>query len=322
MDYRQKIVELNKQLEQLTKDYLETNERLVSSESSLQAELSETEASIKSVVAEIEKLKERHIKLKESLSSIKCSLNRVRDDIQFKTGKYELDKCALSVQIEKLENMEKSLEKQAEQVISECVLNDMDLFMKTLQKNMTPVAPVKEESQVEVSIFDFSEVDKYLKNSSKYTLVGYKKPDGKIITRGIKSCPENFRLVKTCLEIAGCVCKGNIADTIKKLDYKSEYDSEQLAKLVVYTKTEKGFEVVTATSTVTDEDIDKVFTQMNNHRNNTDEVNLLYGACARLLVSGVKSDIKHLPSEIVRNTLHNVDSELNGADYKLILEVI
>lgn len=51
MDYRQKIVELNKQLEQLTKDYLETNERLVSSESSLQAELSETEASIKSVVA-------------------------------------------------------------------------------------------------------------------------------------------------------------------------------------------------------------------------------------------------------------------------------
>lgn len=52
---------LNKQLEQLTKDYLETNERLVSSESSLQAELSETEASIKSVVAEIEKLKERHI---------------------------------------------------------------------------------------------------------------------------------------------------------------------------------------------------------------------------------------------------------------------
>lgn len=35
MDYRQKIVELNKQLEQLTKDYLETNERLVSSESSL-----------------------------------------------------------------------------------------------------------------------------------------------------------------------------------------------------------------------------------------------------------------------------------------------
>lgn len=152
MDYRQKIVELNKQLEQLTKDYLETNERLVSSESSLQAELSETEASIKSVVAEIEKLKERHIKLKESLSSIKCSLNRVRDDIQFKTGKYELDKCALSVHIEKLENMEKSLEKQAEQVISECVLNDMDLFMKTLQKNMTPVAPVKEESQVEVSI--------------------------------------------------------------------------------------------------------------------------------------------------------------------------
>lgn len=269
-------------------------------------------------------MKERHIALKESLSSIKCSLNRVRDDIQFKTGKYELDKCALSVQIEKLENMEKSLEKQAEQVISECVLNElnMDLFMKTLQKNMTPVAPVKEESQVEVSIFDFSEVDKYLKNSSKYTLVGYKKSDGKIITRGIKSCPENFRLVKTCLEIAGCVCKGNIADTIKKLDYKSEYDSEQLAKLVVYTKTEKGFEVVTATSVVTDEDIDKVFTQMNNHRNNTDEVNLLYGACARLLVSGVKSDIKHLPSEIVRNTLHNVDSELNGADYKLILEVI
>lgn len=321
MDSKQRLVDLNEQLKKLSKSYLETHEKLLSSKSALMPELNKTEVAIKDVLAEIEKLKKRHTSLEEDLSAIRSKLVKIDDDIKFADENYEIEKTHISSEIKKLEELEKSLEKNAERVIAEYVLKDMDLFMNTLDINMRP-APTIEESQIEVSISDYSGIDSYLKNTSKYTLVGYKKPDGKVVTRGIRSCPENFRLVKACLEIAGCVCKGTIADVIKKLDYKSEYDSEQLDKLVVYTKTDEGFKVVSSTSTVTDEDVDKVFTQMNNHKNNTSDVNLLYGSCAKLLMSGIKSNIKHLPSETVRNTLSNVSSELDDEDYKLILEVI
>lgn len=321
MDNKQRLVDLNEQLKKLSKSYSESHEKLLSSKSALMPELNKTEVAIKDVLAEIEKLKKRHTSLEEDLVSIRNKLAKIDDDIKFADENYDIEKTHIAYEIEKLEELEKSLEKKAEQVISEYVLSDMDLFMNTLDMNMRPALAI-EESQIEVSISDYTGVDSYLKNTSKYTLVGYKKPDGKVVTRGIKSCPENFRLVKACLEIAGCVCKGTIADVIKKLDYKSEYDSEQLDKLIVYTKTDDGFQVVSSTSTVTDEDVNKVFTQMNNHKNNTSEVNLLYGACAKLLMSGVKSNIKHLPSETVRNTLSNVASELADEDYKLILEVI
>ena len=321
MDSKQRLVDLNEQLKKLSKSYLETHEKLLSSKSALMPELNKTEVAIKDVLAEIEKLKKRHTSLEEDLSAIRDKLVKIDDDIKFADENYEIEKTHILSEIKKLEELEKSLEKNAERVISEYVLKDMDLFMNTLDRNMRPVSAI-EESQIEVSISDYAGIDNYLKNTSKYTLVGYKKPDGKVVTRGIKSCPENFRLVKTCLEIAGCVCKGTIADVIKKLDYKSEYDSEQLDKLVVYTKTDEGFKVVSSTSTVTDEDVDKVFTQMDNHKNNTSDVNLLYGSCAKLLMSGIKSNIKHLPSETVRNTLSNVSSELDDEDYKLILEVI
>lgn len=313
MDSKQRLVDLNEQLKKLSKSYLETHEKLLSSKSALMPELNKTEVAIKDVLAEIEKLKKRHTSLEEDLSVIRGKLVNIDDDIKFADENYEIEKTHILSEIKKLKELEKSLEKNAERVISEYVLKDMDLFMNTLDINMRP-APTIEESQVEVSISDYSGIDSYLKNTSKYTLVGYKKPDGKVVTRGIRSCPENFRLVKACLEIAGCV--------IKKLDYKSEYDSEQLDKLVVYTKTDDGFKVVSSTSTVTDEDVDKVFTQMDNHKNNTSDINLLYGSCAKLLMSGIKSNIKHLPSETVRNTLSNVSSELDDEDYKLILEVI
>lgn len=197
----------------------------------------------------------------------------------------------------------------------------MDLFNSTLLQNMHPIIK-SEEKQILVSIKDSAGVDKYLKDTTHYRLVGYTRPDGKIITRGIKSCAEDFRLVKVCLEIANNILKGTLADIVSKLDYVSDYDSEKLDKLLVYIKTDEGFKVMASTSTVTDEDIDKVFTSMINHKNNTKDISLMYGACAKWLVTGIRSNIKHLPSETIRNTLHNIESLLGDSDYKLVLEVI
>lgn len=91
-----------------------------------------------------------------------------------------------------------------------------------------------------------------------------------------------------------------------------------MLKLLVYIKTDEGFKVMASTSTVTNEDIDKVFTSMNSHKNNTKDISLMYGACAKWLVTGIRSNIKHLPSETIRNTLRNIKSLY----YKLVLEVI
>lgn len=197
----------------------------------------------------------------------------------------------------------------------------MDLFNSTLLQNMHPVIK-SEEKQVLVSIKDNAGVDKYLKDTTHYRLVGYTRPDGRVITRGIKSCAEDFRLVKVCLEIANNILKGTLADIVSKLNYASDYDSEKLDKLLVYIKTDEGFKVMASTSTVTNEDIDKVFTSMNSHKNNTKDISLMYGACAKWLVTGIRSNIKHLPSETIRNTLHNIESLLSDSDYKLVLEVI
>lgn len=197
----------------------------------------------------------------------------------------------------------------------------MGLFNSTLLQNMHPnVKP--EQKQVLISINDSAGIDKYLKDTTHYRLVGYTRPDGKIITRGIKSCSEDFRLVKVCLEIANNILKGTLADIVSKLDYASDYDSEKLDRLLVYIKTDEGFKVMASTSTVTNEDIDKVFTSMDSHKNNTKDISLMYGACAKWLVTGIRSNIKHLPSETIRNTLRNIKSLLSDSDYKLVLEVI
>lgn len=257
----------------------------------------------------------------ERLASAKDELRKIEEDIKSDDESYETAKKAILDKIESLKNEEKSLRARAEKAISDHVLSNMDLFNSTLLQNMHPVIK-SEEKQVLVSIKDNAGVDKYLKDTTHYRLVGYTRPDGKVITRGIKSCAEDFRLVKVCLEIANNILKGTLADIVSKLDYVSDYDSEKLDKLLVYIKTDEGFKVMASTSTVTDEDIDKVFTSMINHKNNTKDISLMYGACAKWLVTGIRSNIKHLPSETIRNTLRNIESLLSDSDYKLVLEVI
>lgn len=269
----------------------------------------------------VERLSSELNSAQERLASAKDELRKIEDDIKSDDESYETAKKAILDKIESLKNEEKSLRARAEKAISDHVLSNMDLFNSTLLQNMHPVIK-SEEKQVLVSIKDNAGVDKYLKDTTHYRLVGYTRPDGKIVTRGIKSCTEDFRLVKVCLEIANNILKGTLADIISKLDYASDYDSEKLDKLLVYIKTDEGFKVMASTSTVTDEDIDKVFTSMINHKNNTKDISLMYGACAKWLVTGIRSNIKHLPSETIRNTLRNIESLLGDSDYKLVLEVI
>lgn len=257
----------------------------------------------------------------ERLASAKDELRKIEEDIKSDDESYETAKKAILDKIERLKNEEKSLRARAEKAISDHVLSNMDLFNSTLLQNMHPVIK-SEEKQVLVSINDSTGVDKYLKDTTHYRLVGYTRPDGKVITRGIKSCAEDFRLVKVCLEIANNILKGTLADIVSKLDYASDYDSEKLDKLLVYIKTDEGFKVMASTSTVTGEDINKVFTSMINHKNNTKDISLMYGACAKWLVTGIRSNIKHLPSETIRNTLRNIESLLGDSDYKLVLEVV
>lgn len=302
--------DLNAKLKVLDDEYSKKHSSLLSSKKSLTEKYKSTEDLVVRLSSELDSAQAR-------LVSAKDELRKIEENIKSDDESYKTAKKAILDKIESLKNEEKSLRVRVEKAISDHVLSNMDLFNSTLLQNMHPVIK-SEEKQVLVSIKDTAGVDKYLRNTTHYRLVGYTRPDGKIITRGIKSCAEDFRLVKVCLEIANNTLKGTLADIISKLDYVSE----KLDKLLVYIKTDEGFKVMASTSTVTDEDIDKVFTSMNSHKNNTKNISLMYGACAKWLVTGIRSNIKHLPSETIRNTLRNIESLLSDSDYKLVLEVI
>lgn len=312
---------LNAKLKVLNDEYSKKHSSLLSSKKSLTEKYKSAEDLVVRLSSELNSIQDRLNSAKSELVSVKNELKKIDEGIKSHDESYETAKKAILDKIESLKNEEKSLRARAEKAISDHVLSNMDLFNSTLLQNMHPVIK-SEEKQVLVSIKDTAGVDKYLRNTTHYRLVGYTRPDGKIITRGIKSCAEDFRLVKVCLEIANNTLKGTLADIISKLDYVSDYDSEKLDKLLVYIKTDEGFKVMASTSTVTDEDIDKVFTSMNSHKNNTKNISLMYGACAKWLVTGIRSNIKHLPSETIRNTLRNIESLLSDSDYKLVLEVI
>lgn len=305
---------LNAKLKVLDDEYSKKHSSLLSSKKSLTEKYKSAEDLVAQLSSELDSAQAR-------LVSAKGELRKIEENIKSDDESYKTAKKAILDKIESLKNEEKSLRVRVEKAISDHVLSNMDLFNSTLLQNMHPVIK-SEEKQVLVSIKDTAGVDKYLRNTTHYRLVGYTRPDGKIIYRGIKSCAEDFRLVKVCLEIASNTLKGTLADIVSKLDYASDYDSEKLDKLLVYIKTDEGFKVMESTSTVTNEDIDKVFTSMNSHKNNTKDISLMYGACSKWLVTGIRSNIKHLPSETIRNTLRNIKSLLNDSDYKLVLEVI
>lgn len=307
-------MDLDNELKVLDAEYHKNHSSLLLIKKSLIEKYKSAEGLVERLSSELNSAQKR-------LASAKDELRKIEEDIKSDDESYETAKKAILDKIESLKNEEKSLRARAEKAISDHVLSNMDLFNSTLLQNMHPIIK-SEEKQVLVSIKDNAGVDKYLKDTAHYRLVGYTRPDGKVITRGIKSCAEDFRLVKVCLEIANNILKGTLADIVSKLDYVSDYDSEKLDKLLVYIKTDEGFKVMASTSTVTDEDIDKVFTSMINHKNNTKDISLMYGACAKWLVTGIRSNIKHLPSETIRNTLRNIESLLGDSDYKLVLEVI
>lgn len=312
---------LNAKLKVLDDEYSKKHSSLLSSKKSLTEKYKSAEDLVVRLSSELNSIQDRLNSAKSELVSAKNELKKIDEDIKYHDESYETAKKVILDKIESIKIEEKSLRARAEKAISDHVLSNMDLFNSTLLQNMHPVIK-SEEKQVLVSIKDKEGVDKYLKDTTHYRLVGYTRPDGKVITRGIKSCAEDFRLVKVCLEIAINILKGTLADIVSKLDYVSDYDSEKLDKLLVYIKTDEGFKVMASTSTVTDEDIDKVFTSMNSHKNNTKDISLMYGACAKWLVTGIRSNIKHLPSETIRNTLRNIESLLGDSDYKLVLEVI
>lgn len=312
---------LNAKLKVLDDEHSKKHSSLLSSKKSLTEKYKSAEDLVVRLSSELNSIQDRLNSAKSELVSAKNELKKIDEGIKSHDESYETAKKVILDKIESIKIEEKSLRARAEKAISDHVLYNMDLFNSTLLQNMhTDVK--SEQKQVLISINDSAVVDKYLKDTTHYRLIGYTRPDGKVITRGIKSCSEDFRLVKVCLEIANNILKGTLADIVSKLDYASDYDSEKLDKLLVYIKTDEGFKVMASTSTVTNEDIDKVFTSMNSHKNNTKDISLMYGACAKWLVTGIRSNIKHLPSETIRNTLCNIKSLLSDSDYKLVLEVI
>lgn len=312
---------LNAKLKVLDDEYSKKHSSLLSSKKSLTEKYKSAEDLVVRLSSELNSIQDRLNSAKSELVSAKNELKKIDEDIKYHDESYETAKKVILDKIESIKIEEKSLRARAEKAISNHVLSNMGLFNSTLLQNMhLNVKP--EQEQVLISINDSAGIDKYLKDTTHYRLVGYTRPNGKIITRGIKSCAEDFRLVKVCLEIANNTLKGTLADIVSKLDYASDYDSEKLDKLLVYIKTDEGFKVMASTSTVTNEDINKVFTSMNSHKNNTKDISLMYGACSKWLMTGIRSNIKHLPSETIRNTLRNIKSLLNDSDYKLVLEVI
>lgn len=312
---------LNAKLKVLDDEYSKKHSSLLSSKKSLTEKYKSAEDLVVRLSSELNSIQDRLNSAKSELISAKNELKKIDEGIKSHDESYETVKKIILDKIESIKIEEKSLRARAEKAILDHVLSNMGLFNSTLLQNMHPnVKP--EQKQVLISINDSAGIDKYLKDTTHYRLIGYTRPDGKIITRGIKSCAEDFRLVKVCLEIANNTLKGTLADIVSKLDYASDYDSEKLDKLLVYIKTDEGFKVMASTSTVTNEDIDKVFTSMDSHKNNTKDISLMYGACSKWLVTGIRSNIKHLPSETIRNTLRNIKSLLSDSDYKLVLEVI
>lgn len=322
-DIESKIKALDEEFASTSKKYNEDKKFIINNQNDAKARLD-------GMALEIERTKRAYAKAKTAYDSIqnranviKAEIENFEEQLQTLDTNYDNQSKEYSEKKSELENQIKALDKALVDLITEKVINNMDVFKENLRKAMQ-IGVVTDESYIFVDVTDYNTLDSYLRQANKYCVVGYKLPDKDVTDYKGKFKEDYVRLIRASLDMAKVALnKKTIMTTIKAIKQDTKDFSTRQDAIICYHK-DDDYVADVILGDMTDDDIQGIWTNVDNRKRTTKDGKQveLWGACAKYSVAYLNKGVVRLPSEAPRSIFYNIQDLVANKGYYFVLKEV